>query len=116
MKLPATIVSLFIATSLPLSATAAIATPLSASSSSLRQAGAAAVEYVQHRQSRTSRHHSVTRAERDNAYGAYSYSPGHGIDDWSHWSPSHHPGWPCVSGDASETSAYPSWEVGPGCR
>jgi len=34
--------------------------------------------------------------------------------DWSHWP--NNPCWPCVSGDESTTSAYPSWEVRPNCR
>jgi hypothetical protein len=56
------------------------------------------------------------------AYGAYgSYRPynrmnSSGIYDWNDWSPTHHPGWPCIRGEESATSAYPSWEVGPGCR
>jgi hypothetical protein len=51
-------------------------------------------------------------------YRAYGYWPGQGNDNWSHWSPSYHPGWPCVSGGRGTTgkSAYPSWEVGRGCR
>jgi hypothetical protein len=51
-----------------------------------------------------------------NSYGAYNYAPGHRADDWSQWSPTNHPGWPCVSGPGDETSAYPSWEVRPYCR
>jgi hypothetical protein len=34
--------------------------------------------------------------------------------DWSHWP--NNPCWPCVSGDSSTTSAYPSWEVRPNCQ
>ena len=35
------------------------------------------------------------------------------VYDWSHWP--NNPCWPCVSGDPSTTSAYPSWEVRPNC-
>ena len=34
--------------------------------------------------------------------------------DWSRGI-HHNPCWPCVSGDESTTSAYPSWEVSPNC-
>jgi hypothetical protein len=55
--------------------------------------------------------HAAPRLGR-NAHG----SDGFGPNDWSHWSRSYHPGWPCVSGDSSMTSAYPTWEVRPYCR
>jgi hypothetical protein len=35
--------------------------------------------------------------------------------DWSRGI-SHNPCWPCVSGEESATSAYPSWEVRPNCE
>jgi hypothetical protein len=114
MKLSATIAGLMLATSVALPASAA-AMPLSASTS-LQNAAALPIETVQHSGSRVARRHVVTPANPYNSYGAYSYAPGHGADDWSQWSPTHHPGWPCVSGPADETSAYPSWEVGPNCR
>ena len=126
MKIPSAIFSLLIAASVPLAASAAVALPSSASSS-LRDAAAAPIEVVKHRQSRAARHHRVAPAAQDDSgtYGAYnSYggvynrSGGEGVDDWSHWSPSHHPGWPCIGNgsDASETSAYPAWEMKPQCQ
>jgi hypothetical protein len=114
MKPLATIASLLIATSAALSTSVANAVPLS--QSALHDAATPLVQTVQHRRSHTTHRHAVAPVNRDYDYGAYSYGPGHGVDDWSHWSPTHHPGWPCVSGPADETSAYPSWEVGPGCR
>jgi len=115
MKPLATIASLLIATSMALSASAAIAVPLS-QSASLDQATTLPIETVQHRGSHRSQRRVVPPGHRDYGDGAYSYAPGHGMDDWNQWSPTHHPGWPCVSGSADETSAYPSWEVGSGCR
>jgi hypothetical protein len=119
MKLFATFAGLLIAASAALSTPAAVAMPASASAS-LQKAAAPPIETVQHRRSHTTRGHVVTPANPGadpySSYGAYSYAPGHGVDDWSHWSPTHHPGWPCVRGPADETSAYPSWAVGPGCR
>jgi hypothetical protein len=113
----ASILTLFIAASIPLAASAAVALPSSASSS-LREADAAPTQVVKHRQ-HARHHHRVAPAAQDNegSYGAYS-SGGEGVDDWSHWSPSHHPGWPCISGgsDGSETSAYPAWEMKPQCQ
>lgn len=114
MKPLAAIAGLLIATSMALS-TSAIALPLS-QSALLHETAAPLVQTVQHRRSHTAHRRVVAPVNRDYDYGAYSYAPGHGVDDWSHWSPTHHPGWPCVSGPADETSAYPSWEVGPGCR
>jgi hypothetical protein len=119
MKIPSTIITLLIAASLPLAASAAVALPSSASSS-LREAAAAPIQIAQHRQSRAPQHHRVAPAAQDNNdyYGAYSPNGGEGVDDWNHWSPSHHPGWPCIgnSSDASETSAYPAWEMKPQCQ
>jgi hypothetical protein len=117
MKLSATFAGLLIAASAALSTPAAIAMPTSAS---LQEAAALRIETVQHRQSHTARDRVVTPGNPDadpyGSYGAHSYAPGHGVDDWSHWSPTYHPGWPCVRGPSDVTSAYPSWEVGPGCR
>jgi hypothetical protein len=118
MKATSTIVSLFIAVCMPLSASAAIAMPLSASSS-LRDGAAAPMQMVRHRQSRTLQHHRAAPSARDNnGYGTSSRNGVVGNDDWSHWSPSHHPGWPCIGSgsDASQTSAYPAWEMKPGCQ
>src|SRR5262245_11806832 len=115
MKPLVMIAGLLIATSMALSTSAAIAVPLS-QSASLQGAAAPPVETVRHRRSHTPQRHAVAPVDREYNYGAYSYAPGHGVDDWSHWSPTHHPGWPCVSGPADETSAYPSWEVRPNCH
>jgi len=117
MKPLAAIAGLLMATSMALSTSAAIAVPLS-QSASLHKAATSPVETVRHRRSHTPQRHDTAPAHRDHGYGdgAYSYAPGHGVDDWSQWSPTHHPGWPCVSGPGDETSAYPSWEVQPGCR
>lgn len=115
MKPLATIAGLLIAISMAVSTSAANAAPLS-QSASLDKATTSLIETVQHRRSLRSQRHVAAPAYRDNGDSAYSYAPGHGMDDWSQWSPTHHPGWPCVSGSADETSAYPSWEVGPGCR
>jgi len=119
MKLSVTFAGLLIAAGAALSIPAAVAMPASASAS-LQKGAALPIEIAQHRQSHTARGRVVTPgnpgADPNSSYGAYSYAPGHGVDDWSHWSPTYHPGWPCVSGPADETSAYPSWEVGPGCR
>ena len=119
MKIPSTIASLLVAVSVPLVASAAVALPSSASST-LREAAAAPIQVVKHRPT----HHRVAPSN-DDSYGAYnSYggtynrSGGAGVDDWSQWSPSHHPGWPCIGNgsDASETSAYPAWEMKPQCK
>jgi hypothetical protein len=121
MKIPSTIVGLLVAASVPLVASAAVALPSSASSS-LREVAAAPIQVVKHRRV----HHRAPEAQENNdSYGAYngysgsySHSGGGGVDDWSQWSPSHHPGWPCISNgsNASETSAYPSWEMRPYCK
>jgi hypothetical protein len=122
MKIPSTIVGLLVAASVPLVASAAVALPSSASSS-LRELAAVPIQVVEHRRV----HHRVTpeAQENDESYGAYngysgpySHGGGGGVDDWSQWSPSHHPGWPCISNgsDASETSAYPAWEMKPYCK
>jgi hypothetical protein len=116
MKMPSTILSLLLAASVPLAASAAVALPSSASSS-LREAAAAPIQIVQHRP-HARRHHRAAPEAQDN-YGAYNPNGGEGVDDWSHWSPSHHPGWPCIASggsDASETSAYPAWEMKPQCQ
>jgi hypothetical protein len=79
---------------------------------SVHEAAAARIQRAQHRQPHTVQAPTVPR----NGNGAYDSSE---LYDWSHWSPSHHPGWPCVStssSDASHTSAYPAWEVKPGCK
>jgi hypothetical protein len=117
MKLPAIITSLFIATGASLPGSVAAAAPTSAPPS-LREAGRVPIETVVQRRSRKPRGHLVEPFGYNDDYRAYGYWPGHGIDDWSHWSPSYHPGWPCVSGGRGSTgkSAYPSWEVGRGCR
>jgi len=79
-------------------AAAAMAAILTFSVVSVHKATAARVQRAQHRQT------VQAPAVPQNGNGSY---------DWSHWSPSHHPGWPCVGGsDASATSAYPAWEVG----
>jgi hypothetical protein len=121
MRIPSTIVGLLVATSVPLMASAAVALPSSASSL-LRDAAAAPIQMVKHRPSRA--HHRVAPAAQDDSYGAYNYggtydhNGGAGVDDWSQWSPSHHPGWPCIGNgsDGSETSAYPTWELKPQCK
>jgi hypothetical protein len=116
MKIPSAIFSLLIAASVPLAASAAVALPSSASSS-LRAAGAAPIQIVRHRP-RAPQHHRVAPTDHNDYYGSYNRSGGEGVDDWSHWSPSHHPGWPCIGNgsDASETSAYPAWEMKPQCQ
>jgi hypothetical protein len=118
MKVPS-ILTLFVAASVSLAASAAVALPSSASSS-LREAAAAPVHVVKHRQ-HARRHHRVAPAAQDSYgyYGSYNSNGGEGVDDWSHWSPSHHPGWPCIASggsDGSETSAYPAWEMKPQCQ
>jgi hypothetical protein len=115
MKIRTTI-SLLLAAGLPLVTSAAAALPLS---TSLRDTAAAPIQMVKHRQSRP--HHRVAPAAQDDndSYDAYNHSGGAGVDDWSHWSPSHHPGWPCIApggSDGSETSAYPAWEMKPQCQ
>jgi hypothetical protein len=125
MKIPSAILSLLIAASAPLAASAAVALPSSASSS-LRDAAAVPVQIVRHR-ARARQHHRVApTAQDDNGYfgaynsygGVYNRNGGEGVDDWSHWSPSHHPGWPCIGtgSEGSETSAYPAWEMKPQCQ
>jgi len=113
MRIPSTIVSLLVATCLPVMASVAVALPSSASSS-LREAAVAPIQVAKHRSSRT--HHRVAPAVQDDndSYGAYN----EGIDDWSQWSPTHHPGWPCISNssEAAATSAYPAWEMKPQCK
>jgi hypothetical protein len=116
--MPATI-SLLIAASLPLAASAAVALPSSASSS-LREAAAASIQAVKHHP-HVRQHYRVAPESQDSygSYGSYNPNGGEGFDDWSHWSPSHHPGWPCIASggsDASETSAYPAWEMKPQCH
>jgi hypothetical protein len=140
MKLSATIAGLLIAMSMPLPVSATIASTPSALHS-FQQAAATPVVTVQHRRARTARRRVVIPVQPGygaydgyGAYGAYGavrpygyppYGGGYrpynrmnssGIYDWSDWSPTHHPGWPCIRGEESATSAYPSWEVGPGCR
>src|SRR5262245_53396667 len=117
MKLPAIVSTLFIATGASLPAYVAVAAPISAPQS-LREAAGAPIEAVAQRRSRTPRSHSVAPSGYDDPYRAYGYWPGYGRDDWSHWSPSYHPGWPCVSGGRGGTgeSAYPRWGVGRGGR
>jgi len=120
MKIPATIISLLIAASVPLATSAAVALPSSASSS-LREAAATPIQVVKHRRSRVSQHAPAAQDSYGsyNSYdGPYSHNGGAGVDDWSQWSPSHHPGWPCIGNgsDASETSAYPAWELKPQCK
>jgi hypothetical protein len=118
MKIPSAILSLMIAASAPLATSAAVALPSSASSS-LRDTAAAPIQSVRHRQS-ARQHHRVapTLQDYNGTYGAYNPNGGEGVDDWSHWSPSHHPGWPCIGNgsEASETSAYPAWEMKPQCQ
>ena len=119
MKIPATIISLLIAASGALAAPAAVALPSSASPS-LREAAAAPIQVVEHRR-HARRHHRVAPETQDNYgyHGSYSFNGGEGTDDWSHWSPNHHPGWPCIASggsDGSETSAYPAWEMKPQCQ
>jgi len=114
-----TIISLLLAASLPLVASAAAALPVSASSS-LRDAVAAPIQVVKHRP-HAPRHDRVAPPAQDSYGYSGSYNPngGEGVDDWSHWSPSHHPGWPCIASggsDGSETSAYPAWEMKPQCQ
>jgi hypothetical protein len=105
MRLPTIFVSLFIAAS---ASVPAAAMPLSAAPS-LHATTAPAIETVQYRGPHA---RYSAPAGRHDPYGHGSSD----IYDWSHWSPSHHPGWPCVSGDNSTTSAYPTWEVRPYCR
>jgi len=104
-------------------ASAAIALPVSASSS-LRDATGAPIQVVKHRRSQ---HRRVSPAARDDndpygassSYGgAYNHNGGAGVDDWGHWSPTQHSGWPCIGNgsDGSETSAYPTWELKPQCK
>jgi hypothetical protein len=118
MKVPS-ILTLFIATSVSMAASAAVALPSSASSFP-REVAAAPIHVVKHRQ-HARQHHRVAPAAQDNYgyYGTYNPTGGEGADDWSHWSPSHHPGWPCIASggsDGSETSAYPAWEMKPACQ
>ena len=118
MKLSATIAGLLIAMSASLPASAAIA--LESESPPVLKAAATPVASVRHRHARMAHHRAVAPSERDDGHGAYGFRSSRmnssGIYDWSRWSPTHHPGWPCISGEESATSAYPSWEVGPGCR
>jgi hypothetical protein len=118
MKIPS-ILSLIIVASVPLAASAAAALPASSVSSSLREFVLAPIQIAQHRQ-HLRRHHRAAPAEESYGYSGDAYSPngGEGVNDWSHWSPSHHPGWPCISGgsDGSQTSAYPAWEMKPQCQ
>jgi len=88
-------------------AAAGVAAVLRFGVASVDEAAAARVQKAQHRQRHTVRAPAVPRDGK----GAYDSS---GLYDWSHWSPTHHPGWPCVSmsnSDASDTSAYPAWEL-----
>ena len=116
MKLSTTLAGLLLATSVALPASASFAIPLSASASPQGAAALPIQTVQQHPRSHVARRHVVTPTDPYSSYGAYNYAPGHGADDWSQWSPTHHPGWPCVSGPGDETSAYPSWEVRPNCR
>lgn len=112
MKLAATLVSLFITATAAMPASAAMATPLSPSRGEV--AAVIPIKAVQHRQT----HHRAP-ADRDDAYAAYGYGGVPQLYNWSHWSRSHHPGWPCVAGmrsDDSVWSAYPSWEIRPYCQ
>jgi len=118
MKKPS-ILSLFIAASVSMTASAAVALP-STASSSLHEAAAAPIQVVEHRQ-HVRQHHRVAPAAQDSYgyYGSSNSSGGEGFDDWSNCSPSHHPGWPCIASggsDGSETSAYPAWEMKPQCH
>src|SRR5262245_13642520 len=117
MKVPS-VLSLLIAASVSLAASAAVAMPSSASSS-LREAALAQIQIAQHRK-HVRQHHRAAPAEESYGYfGTYSPYGGKGTDEWSHWSPSHHPGWPCIASggsDGSETSAYPAWEMKPQCQ
>src|SRR5262245_45700266 len=135
MKLSATIAGLLVMMSTTLPVSAAIG-PTPSASPSLQQAAATPVVTVQHRRARTAHRHLVTPVQPGDGYGAYGayggfrpygyppyggYRPYNGMNssgiyDWNDWSPTHHPGWPCIRGEQSATSAYPSWEVGPGCR
>jgi hypothetical protein len=113
MTIPATILSLLVAISAPLQASAAI----TLSASPRPGAIATPIETVEYRHAHVAHQHVARPAERDNGYDAHGYWPGHGIDDWSHFSLTHHPGWPCIrGGEESAASAYPSWETDPGCR
>ena len=100
MKLASAILTLFITAGASLPASAAIPSP---NASVGETAAVVPVRAAPHRYP-----HAAHR------FGGSAY--GSGFNDWSHWSRSHHPGWPCVSGDNSTTSAYPTWEVRPYCR
>jgi hypothetical protein len=117
MKIPS-ILSLIILASVPLAPSAAAALPASSVSSSLREAALSPIQIAQHRH-HVRRHRHAAPAQESYGYysGAYSANS-EGVNDWSHWSPSHHPGWPCISGgsDGSQTSAYPAWEMRPQCQ
>jgi hypothetical protein len=103
MKLASTILALVITAGTSLPVLAAIpASP----NASVGEAAVVPVRAAPHRTPHAARHFGR------NAHG----SEGSDFYDWSHWSRSYHPGWPCVSGDSSMTSAYPSWEVRPYCR
>ena len=117
MKLPAIVTGLLIATGASLPACVAVGAPIPVPPS-LREVARTPTETVAQQRSRKPRGYSVAPSSYDDRYRAYGYRPGYGGDDWSHWSPSYHPGWPCVSGGRGSTgrSAYPSWEVGRGCR
>jgi hypothetical protein len=92
-----------------LTAAAGIAAILTFGVASVHEAAAARVQGAKHRQPHTVQAPAVPR----NGNGVYGSS---GLYDWS---PSHHPGWPCVStssSDGSQTSAYPAWELKPACK
>ena len=93
MKLTASVVGLLTAMGMSVLASAATAEPLSAPA--LTQVAA--------------KHHHVARHSQ-----TCDETDPKQVYDWSHWP--NNPCWPCVSGDPSETSAYPSWEVRPNCH
>ena len=53
-----------------------------------------------------SHHRSAEVCDHSDARQLYDWSRGIG----------HNPCWPCVRGEDSATSAYPSWEVWPNCE
>lgn len=114
MKLSAIIFGLLAAMGIFLSASAPTAMPFSAPPFA-QWAAATPVAVVQHRLSSTRYHYGFatpTRRDRE----ACDPTDASQLYDWGRYGISHNPCWPCVSGEESATSAYPSWEVRPYCE
>jgi hypothetical protein len=101
MKTTLTFLGLLTAASLSF-ASAAVAQPSWAA-----QAGAPGAITVEHEHAPPTYRH---RATRDEGWRAYGYSRNGYSGNDTTWGSNR---WPCVRGEQSETSAYPSWEV---CR